>query len=64
LAFSTEGIFSLGRLREYEPLGGGGSIAFDYGSKTVRMASAIDEPEASEIVQELKAQHPFTEAFV
>ncbi|PYR75090.1 MAG: hypothetical protein DMF86_16525 [Acidobacteria bacterium] len=38
---------------------GQGHIAFDYGSETVRCASAVDEAEAGEIVRELKAEHAF-----
>jgi hypothetical protein len=37
---------------------GGGLIAFDYGSQTIRLASGVDEAEAQEIVRELKAEHP------
>ena len=38
---------------------GGGSVAFDYGAKTVRIAAAVDEPEAAQIVRELKTRHAF-----
>ena len=38
---------------------GGGPVAFDYGAKTVRLAAAVDEPEAAQIVRELKARHAF-----
>jgi len=38
---------------------GGGPIAFDYGSRTVRFGSGLDEPEAREIVQELRSRHAF-----
>jgi len=40
---------------------GGGPIAFDYGTRTVRMAASIDEPEATQIVNELKARQSFGE---
>lgn len=38
---------------------GGGLVAFDYGAKAVRFAASIDEPEAAQVVQELKARHAF-----
>ena len=41
---------------------GGGLIAFDYGSRTVRVGNSIDEAEARQIVQDLKLQHPFPDA--
>ena len=34
---------------------GGGAVAFDYGAKAVRLAASVDEPEAAQIVRELKA---------
>jgi hypothetical protein len=40
---------------------GGGLVAFDYGAKTVRVAASIDEPEAAQIVRELKGRHAFAE---
>jgi hypothetical protein len=39
---------------------GGGPIAFDYGSKTLRVGNTIDEAEAKQIVEELRADHPFS----
>jgi hypothetical protein len=41
---------------------GGGPIAFDYGSQTVRLGSGVDEAEAREIVKELRSRHAFPEA--
>jgi hypothetical protein len=41
---------------------GGGSVAFDYGSQTVRVAASVDEAEAREIIRELKAQHSFADS--
>ena len=41
---------------------GGGVIAFDYGARTVRLGSSLDEAEALLIVRELKAAHRFPEA--
>jgi hypothetical protein len=38
---------------------GGGPVAFDYGAKSVRLAAAVDEPEAAQIVRELKTRHAF-----
>jgi hypothetical protein len=38
---------------------GGGPIAFDYGSSTVRLAGNLEEAEAREIVNELRARHAF-----
>ena len=38
---------------------GGGVVAFDYGSKTFRFGSAIDEAEGFQVVEELKARHSF-----
>jgi hypothetical protein len=38
---------------------GGGSIAFDYGSRTVRIGNSVDEAEAREIIKDLNARHPF-----
>jgi hypothetical protein len=40
---------------------GGGPIAFDYGSQTVRIGSGLDEAEAREIVKELRSRHAFSE---
>lgn len=36
---------------------GGGLVAFDYGAKTLRFGSGLDEAEASMIVQDLTARH-------
>ena len=41
---------------------GGGPIAFDYGSRTVRIGSGVDESEAREIVNELRSRHAFPDA--
>jgi len=38
---------------------GGGPIAFDYGSQTVRCGVGLDEPEARQVIQELRARYPF-----
>ncbi len=38
---------------------GGGPIAFDYGSRTFRFGASVDEAEARDIVNQLKAQHSF-----
>jgi hypothetical protein len=38
---------------------GGGLIAFDYGSKTVRVGTSVEEAEARQIVDELRTQHSF-----
>ena len=40
---------------------GGGLVTFDYGAKAVRIAAGIDEPEAAQIVQELRARHAFAQ---
>ena len=40
---------------------GGGPIAFDYGSRTVRFGSGVDEAEAADIVRELRTRHAFPE---
>jgi hypothetical protein len=39
---------------------GGGLIAFDYGAKTYRFGNGLDESEASDIVNQLQAQHNFS----
>lgn len=36
---------------------GGGPIAFDYGSKTIRIGSGVDESEAQQVVKDLKSRH-------
>jgi hypothetical protein len=36
-----------------------GSIAFDYGAKTYRFGSGIDEPEARNIIGLLESRHHF-----
>lgn len=41
---------------------GAGPIAFDYGSRTVRIGSGLEESEARDIVGELKSRHSFGEA--
>jgi hypothetical protein len=41
---------------------GGGPIAFDYGSKTVRFGAGLDEAEARQVIQDLRDHHPFREA--
>src|SRR5262245_24462670 len=38
---------------------GGGPVAFDYGARTIRLAAAVEEPEATQIVSELKRRHTF-----
>ena len=38
---------------------GGGSVAFDYGARTFRFAASVDEAEARDIVNDLKAQYLF-----
>ena len=38
---------------------GGGPIAFDYGSRTFRFGASVDEAEARDIVNQLRAQHSF-----
>lgn len=38
-------------------VGGAGPIAFQYDSRTVRVADGVNEIEAREIVNELKAHH-------
>jgi len=38
-----------------------GSIAFDYGSQTIRIGSGIDEAEARAIVNQLKSRHAFSD---
>jgi|HubBroStandDraft_1064217.scaffolds.fasta_scaffold358542_1 hypothetical protein len=37
----------------------GGTIAFDYGSKTFRFGGGVDEAEASHLVELLKSRYPF-----
>ena len=41
---------------------GGGLVAFDYGSQTFRFASSVDEAEARDIVNQLKARHSFRQS--
>jgi hypothetical protein len=41
---------------------GGGPIDFDYGFKTVRFGSGVQDAEAREIVKELRSRYPFPEA--
>ena len=38
---------------------GGGPVAFDYGSRTFRFGASVDEAEARDIVNQLRAQHSF-----
>jgi len=40
----------------------GGSIAFDYGAKTFRFGSGLDEAEASHLVEVLRSRYPFDAA--
>jgi hypothetical protein len=40
----------------------GGTIAFDYGAKTFRFGSSLDEAEASHLVELLKSRYPFDAA--
>jgi hypothetical protein len=40
---------------------GGGSLAFDYGAKTVQFG-AVDEAEGHDIVEELRSRHVFDAA--
>ena len=40
-------------------IGGTGTIAFDYGARTVRFATGIDEAEATMIVGELSSRYSF-----
>jgi len=40
---------------------GGGPIAFDYGSKTVRFGAGLDDAEAREVIQDLREHHAFPE---
>ena len=40
---------------------GGGPIAFDYGSKTVRFGAGLDDAEARDIIAELRERHSFPE---
>jgi hypothetical protein len=37
----------------------GGTIAFDYGSKTFRFGGGLDEAEASQLIERLKSRYPF-----
>jgi len=39
----------------------GGPVAFDYGASTVRCAASVDEPEAAQIIRDLKTRHAFAE---
>ena len=43
-------------------IGGMGSVAFDYGAKTVRFAAGIDEAEAALIVNDLSSRYSFKNA--
>jgi hypothetical protein len=38
---------------------GGGPVTFDYGARTFRFGASVDEAEARDIVNQLKAQHSF-----
>ena len=40
----------------------GGAIAFDYGAKTFRFGGAVDEAEASHLIELLKSRYPFESA--
>ena len=40
---------------------GGGPIAFDYGSKTLRFGAGLDDAEARDVVRELRERHSFPE---
>jgi hypothetical protein len=40
---------------------GGGLVTFDYGAKAIRLAASIDEPEAAQVVQEMRARHAFAQ---
>lgn len=42
-------------------IGAAGSIAFDYGAKTVRFAAGVEEAEAAMIVDELRSRYSFPE---
>lgn len=39
-----------------------GSIAFDYGAKTFRFGSGVDEAEASHLIEVLRSRYPFDSA--
>ena len=60
VAAAAKGLFAWTASARFWGLGGG-PIAFDYGSKTVRVAAAVNEPEAIQIVNELKARRSFGE---
>ena len=60
VAAAARGLFAWTASARFWGLGGG-PIAFDYGTKTVRVAAAVNEPEAIQIVNELKARRSFGE---
>jgi hypothetical protein len=37
----------------------GGTIVFDYGSKTFHFGGGLDEAEASQLIERLKSRYPF-----
>jgi len=41
---------------------GGGPVAFDYGSKTLRLGAGLDDAEARDVIRELREQHAFPES--
>jgi hypothetical protein len=40
---------------------GGGPIAFDYGSKTLRFGAGLDDAEARDVIRDLRERHTFPE---
>jgi hypothetical protein len=40
---------------------GGGPLAFDYGSKTVRLAAGLNDAEVRQVIQDLRDHHPLLE---
>jgi hypothetical protein len=41
---------------------GGGVIAFGYGAKSFRFGGSLDEPEARDLIAQMRARHRFTES--
>jgi hypothetical protein len=55
------GGFFGGQRNRLSPFNSGGTIKFDYGLQTVKIAGGIDEAEAKFIVEKLKEKHFLTE---
>lgn len=60
LRVSAESFNMFSSRNSFRALGiGGGNIAFDHGSSTIRFGAGIDEAEAEQVVADLKSRHSF-----